>query len=243
MKTAVILPYYNHWDLTHKRLWELYTHCRNHELEIILINDASPDSDCETGVAFWQKQINHHKIRYKRNKENKGFIGSMNLGAKIAMKYNADILVFLSNDVIIYGDFISDIKQIISDNENVLIGGCIIDWKAGWNEITYKGKPAIVSYCEGWLLACTSKVWNTLGGFDILYEPSDYEDVDLSTMAHYLGIKLRALPGRKVEHMGAMSYTYDEKRRKRTERNRKEWLRKWHKKWAKVFGDENEQNK
>jgi len=231
MKTAVIVPYFNRWDLTHKRLWELYQHVPPQDLEIILINDFSTDLDCESGVVWWQKEVQRHPVRYKRNKANLGFGASMNVGAKIAVHYDAELLIFLSNDVEVSGNFVSQIQSKVQENENSLIGGEVIYFPGGWNEFTVDGKDIVVPYVNGWLMACTSDVWKTLGGFDLRYGKYDYEDLDLSTSALAHGYAIIGLNSNFVSHKqqgSTISTTSAGKDRlEHTKQNRIKYEDKW----------------
>lgn len=228
---SIILPFFNHWDLTHARLMELHKFAPD-DCEIILVNDASTDTDCEPGVAFWQKGASRHKILYRKNKENLGFGGSMNAGAEIA---TGDILVFLSNDVISTNNFISEIKGRIAQNENSLVGGRIVYWPGGWNEFEHKGKKFTVPYCEGWLLACTRKVWDNLGGFDPRYGRYAVEDIDLSTTAISLGYELVGLNSSHLTHIGGATAKYDENRMEYTTRNKEKYIKKWRGRFEELF--------
>ena len=216
------MPYYGRWDLTHARLSELYRFALEN-VEIILVNDASPEEDCRSGAGFWQSQ-SKHKIKYIQNKENLGFGGSHNRGAKVA---EGDILVFLSNDVVISGDFISAIVEIIHKDENALIGGEVLIHNTGWNVFNFDGKPSIVPYANGWLIACTKKAWDTIGGFDPLYGKMDYEDMDLSMSAVYLGYNLIPLNSPYLRHLAAGTLGYTPERRAITEQNRAKFFEKW----------------
>jgi len=133
---SIIIPFYNRWDLTHQQLMSLHKWV-NEDVEIVLVNDASTDMEIKGGVAFWQKNSPRHVIKYKENKENLGFGGAMNVGAKAA---SGEILVFLSNDVQIATDFIPQIKAILRENDKTLVGGRVIYWEAGWNQFEHKGK-------------------------------------------------------------------------------------------------------
>jgi GT2 family glycosyltransferase len=220
---SIILPFYNHWDLTHQRLMECHKFLPD-DVEIILVNDASTETDCDGGVAFWQKAENRQKIRYIKNKENLGFGGSMNRGAKFA---EGDILIFLSNDVIISGNFVEQIKKEIENEKDILIGGRIIYWRAGWNEISHNGLDFVVPYAEGWLVACTKKVWDNLGGFDLLYGKYAFEDIDLSTKAIELGYRLVGLASPYLKHIGAQTAGYTEERMQITIDNKEKYIEKW----------------
>jgi GT2 family glycosyltransferase len=190
------------------------------DVEIILVNDASTDTDCDGGVGFWQKADTRQEIRYTKNKKNLGFGGSMNRGADLA---KGDILVFLSNDVIITGNFIEQIEKEIENEEDILVGGRIVYWDSGWNTIN----NTIFPYCEGWLLACTKEVWDNLGGFDPRYKPFDYEDIDLSATAIEKGYRLVGLDSPYLKHIGGQTANYDEKRLEVTYRNKEKFFAKW----------------
>ena len=50
-KTSIIIPHYNRYDLTHARLYELYNHVPMDNVEIIVMDDASPNTDIYDGIA------------------------------------------------------------------------------------------------------------------------------------------------------------------------------------------------
>lgn len=224
---SIVIPFHNKWEMTHARLNEIYHHLSHHNIEVILVDDASTEEGYGGGVAWWQKTFKAFPVRYHRNETNLGFIGSMNAGAEIALKHNADILIFLSNDVVVSGDFVTDIVTILQQDNKVLIGGEIIDWKAGWNQFEIDGKEIVIPWLGGWMLACTDVIWHSLGGFDPRYGTSDYEDVDLSTTAMDLGYKLISLNCKHLKHLVAQSFGYNETRLERTKHNREVYIQKW----------------
>ena len=230
-QTSIIIPFYNHWNLTHSRLMELHKFI-DEDCEVVLINDASEDMDCEGGAGWWQKNSSRHTIKYKKNEENLGFGGSMNNGAKIA---SGDVLIFLSNDVLIHVDFVKQINDILSLNSETLVGGRIVYWKAGWNELEYKGKKFVVPYCEGWLLACTREIWDNLGGFDPIYGKYAFEDIDLSTTAISLGYELKGLDNPNLRHVGGATAKYDDHRMNYTISNKEKYIEKWRSKFGTLF--------
>jgi GT2 family glycosyltransferase len=165
------------------------------DFEILLINDASTEKkDYEGNIAWWQKQVdNPHKIRYHCNEKNLGFGGSMNLGVYHA---KGDIIVLYSDDVVLSGNFLPSLMEKMQDG--VLVGGEVLTHDTGWNVLN----DVVIPYANGWFLSCTKYTWNILGGFDPIYEKFDAEDLDLSTMAHYKGIKLVALNSPYLYHIG-----------------------------------------
>lgn len=210
---------------------ELYKYLPVGDVEIILINDASTDEEIDSGVAWWQKTVAKHKIRYHKNSENGGFGFSMNEGAKLA---KGDILVFLSNDVIISGDIFSEIEEKIKQDDKVLIGNEVIWYPAGWNEFDVDGKKLVIPWANGWLLACTKEVWDAIGGFDLRYGYADFEDVDISLTAQFLGYNLIALNSKFAKHIGAASFGYTEERMEHTKHNREVFIQKWQAKLPEV---------
>lgn len=222
---SIIVPIYNRWDLVHARMNELHRYCRADEnLEIILVDDASTDMDIRGGVAFWQKQVGL-PIRFASHKENRGFGATCNDGVRIA---KGEIIALLSDDVVVQGNFIDDIRSIIAEKPRSLIGGEIIDFPGGWNEIPYNGGRMVIPYCNGWFLACKKSIWEELGGFDPLYGRFDMEDVDISTTAHLLGIELISLHSRNLHHLGGISIaSLGVDRLAITKKNREKYLEKW----------------
>jgi len=49
---SVIIPFYNHWEMTHQRLVELYRFVPE-PLEIVLVNDCSTERRC----GWWHKVV------------------------------------------------------------------------------------------------------------------------------------------------------------------------------------------
>lgn len=227
------MPFHNHWELTHARLFELYRHVPP-DCKFILVNDASTDVDCEQGVGWWQNNMKR-SILYYKNETNLGFGGSMNIGAKLALKYGADVLVFLSNDVIIRGDFVAQINEKLAKDASVLIGGEVIYYPAGWNEFEFDGKKFIVPYVNGWLLACTADVWKNLVGFDPIYGKYTFEDIDISMKAQSLGYKLVGLNSPYLSHIGGGTIGYTPERDKITTENRNKFIGKWEKHFDSIF--------
>ena len=229
---SVIIPMYNNWHLTHQRMSELYSEIST-PLEIILVDDCSTDESIPGKMGWWKTQ-SKHRVKCIKTPKNLGFGGAMNHGARRGVA-TEDILVFLSNDVKIMGDFVPLILQKLQDNENILIGNTFRDYNTGWNEFVYKDKPKLFPYLEGYFLACTKKIWGKLGGFDPIFAPYDVEDIDLSTTALYKGYDLVPLNFRRLQHMSGQTIRkVNPNREVVTRRNQKRFF----KKWSEILGDE-----
>lgn len=221
---SIIIPYFNEWILTHARLMELYNYAPR-ESEIILVDDASTETEPGNGISWWKNNALKGRLRYYRNPENVGFGKSNNNGAKLAKgKY----IIFISNDVVMYGDFITDVIDLIGRDDKMLIGGRIVDWAGGWNEFDINGRHYVIPYAEGWMLGCTKVAWKGLGGFDTRYGKFDYEDLDLSTNALSLGYNIVGLDSNKLKHLGSQTITkLNINRQSITEHNRELFIEKW----------------
>ena len=194
---SIILPFYNHWEMTHQRLVELYRFIPE-PLEIVLVDDCSTERDVTGGIKWWQSNMHTHKVLYVWNKVNVGFGMSHNRGYKAS---SGDIVIFLSNDVVIRGNFIPSIRNIISSDNNVIIGGRLIYWDSGWNTISIFGEKSIITYPEGWLISTTREVWDKVGGFDKKYGKFDAEDIDIGAWALYNDVKLVSLDSPSLTHL------------------------------------------
>jgi GT2 family glycosyltransferase len=184
-----------------------------------VVNDASTDDTVYQGLTWW-KQQKMLPLKELRLAENQRFLRASNRGMA---KASGDILVLLSNDVRVKDDICKQIKDIIDNDSKVLIGGRLLNFNTGWNE--FNGK--IYNYLEGWLLACTKEAWQEFDGFDDIYAPNDYEDVDISIRAVSLGYSLVSLDNPRVEHLGAKSIGYNPEREATTKRNKEKFRMKW----------------
>jgi len=211
LKTSVIIPMHNRWDMTHQVLWDLYKTCGASIDEVLVVDDASTMSVVHDGINWWwSRQMLPLKVEYL--KENVGFLKASNHGMA---KASGDILILLSNDVRIQTNFIEDVKTVLSNEPKTIVGN--------WN--TFNGR--IYQYLEGWLLACTRETWNDLEGFDETYAPSDMEDVDFSTKGIEKGYLLLSMDNNKITHIGGQSIGFNPEREKITIRNKELFRQKW----------------
>ena len=198
MKYSIVMPFYGRYELTHNRMYEFFANLPHDDVEVILIDDGTNDHEIDGGVAFWQKKINGQRVRYRKHTTNLGFGASMNDGASMA---EGDIIILYSNDVVCMKDFLFSVSSILYNNDKILVGGELITFPSGWNEIDNIFAP----YCNGWFLACTKQHWNNIGGFDPIYGKFDYEDIDLSMTALSYGYELQSIPKGYVRHIGGQT--------------------------------------
>ena len=218
---SVVMPFFNNWHLTHQRLMELWKHV--HIDEVVLVNDASTD-DVDKAVAWWQKET-PLPITYIKNEQNLGFGKSMNKGIWTA---SGEIVILLSNDVIVTGDFGIEVRKFI--DLDTLIGNTLYDWDTGWNVFDMPDGKKMFPYLGGYFLAAYKDTFRELGGFDDRYGKFDYEDLDLSTRAVYMGYDLVPLNSPYLKHMSGQTVRKSfPDREKYTIENREKFYQKWKK--------------
>lgn len=227
VNASIVIPVWNRVSLTGDRMLELDRLFRiRRDFEVIVVNNGSTDRTRE--MLRWWRDNAEWRMIVKHMPKNVGFGKAHNLGAKYA---RADVLVLLSNDVIIEGDFLENlITAVRSSKPDVLCSPRIIDWQAGWNQFL---PDIVIPYAEGWLLAVKTKTFEKLGGFDARFSPCDYEDMDLSYSAVKAGMKLKQVLV-PVRHIGAATVGYSPERRAITENHRKLFAQKWGLQWSPV---------
>ena len=224
MKISVIIPMYNRWDLTLMTLRGLLIHCVHHNLQIVISDDGSQQN--VGGHLDWWRGNHWEDIVHVRVDKNKGFGHACNLGVE---KSDGEIVILLSNDVEINGDFIGEILNIFNDKNRPyapLIAGFVRDYDTGWN--VYEG--ITIPYPEGWLLAFRKLSWAFLGGFDDRYLPFDMEDVDLGVEAKKLGMDLVSLNSPSLYHKSGVTIRSeygDQARLEQTKKNVEKFKEKW----------------
>lgn len=233
---SVVISFYNNYSLTQRCLTELAKFTPNN-CEVILVNDASTETDFAGNIAWWQRYALKDKLRYVVNEKNLGFGGSYNRGASFA---KGDIIVLLSNDVLIHGPFIPQIEKIIDDHEgNVIIGGEVLSYDTGWNTIILNSKPSIITYPVGWLLATTKGMWKRIGGFDPIYYPYDAEDLDLGAWALYNDVPMVGLNNPHLRHLSGQTVRkVNPEREKITIDHIQKFREKWTKKLEEKLNEE-----
>lgn len=238
MKISIIIPNYNGQDLLKKNLpkvFEAISLYKNGKAEIIVIDDCSTDNSIE-GIKSLELKIQNYlstlssrpkgslKLKIIRNEKNMGFSSTVNKGVKEA---TGDLILLLNTDVVPKNNFLDPLvkhfkdekvfavgcmDKSIEDGKVILRGRGIGTWKRGFlvhsrGEVN-KTNTLWVSGGSG---AFRKSVWDYLGGFDELYNPFYWEDIDLSYRALKSGYRILFEPKSIVVHEheeGAINSTY-----------------------------------
>lgn len=211
MKITIVIPNYNGEELLERNSDAIYKSAlfylkKNNKstIEVLYVDDYSSDSS----VNIVQKCIDTYSsknLSYKiiQNKKNLGFASTINRGVAQAM---GDIVILLNTDVSPQENFLEPLVESL-ESPNVFAAGCleksiensnihlrgrgIGKWEKGFL-IHARGEvdKSNTLWVSGGSGAFNKKIWDQLGGFDVIYNPFYYEDIDLSYRALKSGYDL-----------------------------------------------------
>ena len=217
MNISIIIPNYNGEDLLRKNLPKVLSAILNYkdgEVEIIIVDDGSTDDSLKV-IKNEKLKIKDQNLQLKiiQNEKNLGFSSTINKGVQNA---NGDILVLLNTDVVPEKDFLKPLighfhdesvfavgcmDKSIENGKTVLRGRGIGKWEKGFlvhrrGEVDKKN----TLWVSGGSGAFRKSIWNNLLGFNELYSPFYWEDIDLSYRAIKSGYKVLFEPTSVVLH-------------------------------------------
>jgi len=222
-EVSIIMPVYNHWELTVACLRSLAFDSSATEYEVIAVDDASNDQTHE----FLPKV---EGIRVVQLKQNSGFIGAVNAGLDAA---RGRFILLLNNDTVVKPGWLDALMRTIEVEENVGVVGAKLIYPDGtlqeaggiiWRDgtgLNYgrggdASDPAFnfvrdVDYCSGACLLVRKEILDVLGGLDRRFSPAYYEDTDLAFAARKLGYRVLYQPDSTVVHAEGSSNGTDER--------------------------------
>ncbi len=201
MNISIVIPNFNGEHLLRKNLpvvYEALEYYTNGNKELIIVDDASQDDS----IAFIESQFSlslfkNTKLKLVKQEKNLGFSSAINRGVKEA---SGDIVVLINSDVIPEKKFLPPLLSPFK-NDKVFAVGCM-DKSVGDNDsIVLRGR-GVGKWDRGFLMhkrgevdkkntlwvnggsgAFRKRLWEKLGGFDKLYNPFYWEDIDLGYRA------------------------------------------------------------
>jgi GT2 family glycosyltransferase len=220
-RASIVVPVYNHLAHTMACLRSLANSGDATPFEVIVVDDASDDATAWrlSGIAG---------LRYRRNPQNLGFIGSCNAGAEIA---RGETIVFLNNDTVVQAGWLDALlrtfeehsdaglvgaKLVYPDGRLQEAGGIVFNDASGWNYGRYDqpddpryNHVRDVDYCSGAAIALPTALFRQLGGFDTRYTPAYYEDTDLAMQVRAAGLRVLYQPTSVVVHFEGVTSGID----------------------------------
>ena len=230
MSIEIIIPNYKGSNLIRENLPRVLDSIAESKNVIITIVDDGSGKEEESIIkSIINDLINKYsfKINLLSNEKNEGFSSAIN---KAAFKSNADILVFLNTDVSPSKNFLNPIIADFKKNNN-LFGVGLMDKSEEGTKIILRGRGlakwrrGLLIHKRGdtkgndtfWISGGSSAVnrekFREMGGFDEIYNPFYWEDIDLSYKAQKLGFDI-LFENKSVvfhnHHEGAIKKNYDE---------------------------------
>jgi GT2 family glycosyltransferase len=204
MTTSVLIPAYNGSQFLPANLPAVLGLGAD---EVIVVNDASTDDTLQILQKFPVKIINHPK--------NTGFPVSVNDGFK---RVSGEVVVLLNQDVMPDKTLIKKLLPRFHDPKVFAV--TFNERNRSWAKAEIKngflqfsnGEPDGQTHDSFWAsggsAAFRKSIWDTLGGFDPVFSPGYFEDLDLGWRAHTAGYKIIWDPDCVVAHVSPQS-TFD----------------------------------
>lgn len=217
MKTEIIIPNYNGFDLIKENLPQIETIVRSEKnISITIVDDGSTPDEQEKLSEFIStfKKSTSIPVTLLLNQKNVGFSSNVNRAALIS---KATILILFNTDVTPEKGFLAPLLSHFSDPEvfgvacmdksiegekTVLRGRGLARWHKGFLEHR-KGEVNNINtfWISGGSSAVRADLFQKLSGFDPLYNPFYWEDIDLSYRAQKAGYKIIFEEKSVVVHM------------------------------------------
>ncbi|MEK6732475.1 MAG: glycosyltransferase [Candidatus Omnitrophota bacterium] len=224
LTVSVVIPNWNGLELLKKCLSSL---CETNDFkqgkyEILVVDDASRQSIADA------IKDDFPGVRVIRNRYNQGFGKTCNRGVKEA---KGELIVLLNNDIMVSKEFLEPLKAHFKDSEVFAVSPKLYYWdmksfnygmhmgkfKDGylslWNEAEtgYGDKISQASptvFAVGGAMCFRKKDFLWLEGFDEIYRPNCWEDIDISYRAQKRGLKVLYEPSSLMYHKGAATLNY-----------------------------------
>lgn len=169
--------------------------------EIVIVDQGSIKRDV---VALQEAERQYPELKVVYLDHNSGFPEGCNIGAGVA---TGNYIVFMNNDIRLWGDWWGPIYQLLEAHPKSLVGPSLIAQKTGWNHWVVGDIEIHVPYLEGWLLAGRREILDEIGYFDPIYGSGSVEDVDYCWRAARIGYELIDCGPLPLKHLRGATVT------------------------------------
>ncbi len=199
-KIDLVIPSYQARHLLEKHLPAIYKHSSDLN-KIIIVEDGGSDDTPQ----FLKE--NYPDIKLLINKENRGFSKSVN---RAVSQSGADFILLLNNDVEPHKDYLKNAFKYFDDEDIFAVNfnekqssWPKVFWKNGKLQYTQgedKKNPRFCAWPSGGSSILRMSIWNKLNGFNEIYSPGYWEDIDLGWRAWKKGYKIIWAPDAYIDH-------------------------------------------
>lgn len=209
---SVVVVVYRHPELTQLclealRRWTAWPH-----LEVLVVDNASPDGAAAAARAVAQSDC---RIRVIENVANVGFARAANQGVAAS---RGEVIALLNHDVVVSPGWEVPLLQHLMAHPQVGLAGpstnaagnearvraryrTLGEFRAfAWEQATVRRRPWAMADLGFFCLAVRRQVWEQLGGLDEGYGLGYFEDADFCWRARAAGWRLACLRDSFVHH-------------------------------------------
>ena len=201
MKISIVIPNFNGEKLLENALPNILEGSAD---EVIVMDDGSKDKSLKI---LEELRIKNKELKVLVNQKNLGFIPTVN---KLFHEAVGDIVILLNNDVYVEKEFLKPILKHFESEKVFAVNlheegesSSVAFWKDGFFEFRRgeeNGNLQKSAWASGGSAAYRKSLWQELGGFDSLFAPFYWEDIDISFRAIKMGYEILWEPNSKVKH-------------------------------------------
>ncbi|MEO6654431.1 MAG: glycosyltransferase family 2 protein [Ilumatobacteraceae bacterium] len=207
---SVVIVAYGTGRVIVETIASLSTAATDLTIEVIVVDNPHP---AVPGRSAMELSLSTAGVQVVAPGRNLGFGGGCEAGALVA---RADVLAFVNPDVLVPDGWLEPLVAALDTpgvaiavpvlvdpddavqeaGQRVLADGATVPIRHAPDHVT------TVDYASGACWVVTARMHERLGGFDPLYHPAYFEDVDLALRARSMGLRCVVEPAVRVVHLG-----------------------------------------
>jgi GT2 family glycosyltransferase len=217
MKLSIIIGNYNTYDLTFNCIKSIYRFSPKFNFEVIVVDDASPDS---SGEKIKKLEKKYKNLNVLLSSKNEGYVRTNNKGLKIS---KGEYKLLLNSDTLVQEKTLDNLIAFAEKADNAgVVGSRLLNADGSiqescynfptiWNVVNYKkfapnqDTPTIVDAVVGASFLITPKAYKLIGRLNTKYK-SYFEDLDYCREVYRKGMNVYYLPSSVVIHYHGESF-------------------------------------
>ncbi len=223
----VVIPSYNGLSLLKKHLPDIIKFSTRVG-RVIVVDNGSTDGTGEYLAANYS-----NRVTCFRNEKNLFFPIAVNQGFKAS---KSDFVVLINNDVHPSKGYLEAALPHFDDP--LVFAVTLNETDSSWPQVTFDGKlqyqrgedktvPRYSAWASGGSAIFRKSTWDKLGGFDEIYTPGYWEDIDLGWRSWKAGYKIIWEPKANVQHQHESSFSKLKKNYVSSIKERNELIFNW----------------